>query len=450
MPEFAFYSTDIDPTTDPANADPAPETLVVLDQVPILGNASYNLMAGEIGRGAVIQTLAGVVIQDFGVMDGDQRISFSDSDALSAETVADLKTIHETVDGEYFFTDGYDIWRVRFARRGGFKYRRNLFWAQHSQEIYSYEINLIVMASLRREIADFGLSLEAVAGLFEIADCKLPLEAAAWLTEDSKLPLEAAAWLIDDSKLPLQAAAWLIDDSKLPLQAAAWLTEDSKFSLEAVAGGFTPSGSPAGHWSADTITGLSDGDPVGTWPDQTVNSNDLVQATAAAKPAYETDEQNSLSIVRFDGVDDYMTALIGEQAQPTTLFLVYKLVVADESDRWIAGTTSATYRLGLYQMAGNIHMRAATQVDCGLNTDVGNWHVETYLFNGAASAARRDGAAQAPVDAGTAANRGITLGAYITGTLNVQVDFGELILYQNTNELPTDNEAGLKTKWDTP
>jgi len=164
MPDFAFYSTEIDPTTDPAAADPAPETLVVLDQVPILGDARYELQAGETGRGSVIPTLGGAVVQDFGVVDGDQRISFADSDALSAETVADLRTIHETVDGEYFFTNGYDIWRVRFARPAGFRYRRNLFWAAHGTVIYSYEINLIVAASLRPAVADCGLSLEAVAG----------------------------------------------------------------------------------------------------------------------------------------------------------------------------------------------------------------------------------------------------------------------------------------------
>lgn len=146
MPDFAFYSTDIDPTVDPAEADPAPETLVVLDQVPILGNALYDLQGGEIGRGSVRQTLGGVVIQDFGIVDGDGRISFSDSDALSAATVAALKTIHETVDGEYYFTDGFNVWTVRFARPGGFVCRRNLFWAQHSQVIYSYEINLIVIS----------------------------------------------------------------------------------------------------------------------------------------------------------------------------------------------------------------------------------------------------------------------------------------------------------------
>jgi len=164
MADFAFYSTEIDPTTNPAGADPAPETLVLLDQVPILGDARCELQAGEIGRGSVIQTLGGAVIQDFGVVEGDERISFSDSDALGAETVADLRTIHETVDGEYFFTDGYDIWRVRFARPGGFRYRRNLFWAAHGKAIYSYEINLIVVANLWPRVADCGLSLEAVAG----------------------------------------------------------------------------------------------------------------------------------------------------------------------------------------------------------------------------------------------------------------------------------------------
>jgi len=162
--DFAFYSTEIDPTTDPANADPAPETLVVLDQLPILGDGTYDLQGGEIGRGSVHQTLGGVVAQDFGIVDGDQRISFSDSDALSSETVAELKTIHETIDGEYFFTDGFDIWRVRFQRPGGFRYRRNLYWAAHGTAIYSYEINLIVTASLCIKVADCAFSLEVVSG----------------------------------------------------------------------------------------------------------------------------------------------------------------------------------------------------------------------------------------------------------------------------------------------
>lgn len=144
--DFAFYSTDITPTTDPANANPAPATLVVLDQPPILLGGEYNFDAGETGRGSVIQTLGGVVVQDFGVIEGDGRISFSEFDALSASTVAGLKTIHETVDGEYYFTDGFRVWKVRFMRPNGFKARLNLFWAQHDESIYSYEIKLIVIS----------------------------------------------------------------------------------------------------------------------------------------------------------------------------------------------------------------------------------------------------------------------------------------------------------------
>lgn len=148
--DFAFYSTEIDPTVDPANADPAPATLVVLDQPPIFGN--FNSQGGEIGRGTVISTLGGNIIQDFGVVVTDERISFSESDALTESTITGLKAIHVVVDGEYYFTDGFRVWKVRFARPGGFLYRLNLLMKQYADEPgypgdrYSYEINLIVIS----------------------------------------------------------------------------------------------------------------------------------------------------------------------------------------------------------------------------------------------------------------------------------------------------------------
>ena len=144
MPDFAFYSTEIDPTTDPAIAEPAPATLVVLDQPPYFGD--YDLQAGAMGRGSVHDTLGGHVIQDFGVFEKDQRISFSESDALSSATITALKTLFETVDGEYFFTDSHNVWKVRFSRPDGFIYRRNLLFAHHGEHVFSYEINLIVVA----------------------------------------------------------------------------------------------------------------------------------------------------------------------------------------------------------------------------------------------------------------------------------------------------------------
>lgn len=57
---------------------------------------------------------------------------------------------------------------------------------------------------------------------------------------------------------------------------------------------------------ADAITGLSDGDLLSTWEDQSGQNND---ATAAGdlRPTYQTSEINGLPIVRFDHSNDYMT-----------------------------------------------------------------------------------------------------------------------------------------------
>lgn len=62
--------------------------------------------------------------------------------------------------------------------------------------------------------------------------------------------------------------------------------------------------SVVGHWSADQITGASDGDPVSTLPDS-ISDWGLV-ASGAARPIYRPTGINSLPAVDFDGTDDYM------------------------------------------------------------------------------------------------------------------------------------------------
>lgn len=142
--DFYFYSTERGASVTPETLDPAPATLVKLDQPPIFG--SYDFDAGNTGRGSVIPTLGGNVIQDFGVVVSDGRISFSETDApFSAANIAAIKAIHDVVDAQYFFTDGFSAWTVQFLRPNGFKYRQNLLWTQHGESVYSYEINLIVI-----------------------------------------------------------------------------------------------------------------------------------------------------------------------------------------------------------------------------------------------------------------------------------------------------------------
>jgi len=61
--------------------------------------------------------------------------------------------------------------------------------------------------------------------------------------------------------------------------------------------------------SAKTLLVAADGDVIGCWVDKSGNGNDAIQATTAEKPLYKTGIQNSLSVVRFDGVDDRVAAL---------------------------------------------------------------------------------------------------------------------------------------------
>lgn len=143
---FSFYSTEVAPTTTPETLSPAPLTLITLDQDPLFG--TYEPEAGQMGRGSQNPTLGGVVIQDFGVILQDQRIKVAEDNALSQATVEALRSASAIAGGEYFFTDGYDVWKVAFLRPGGFRAWRNMLFAAKGVTIYSYEINLLVIEAM--------------------------------------------------------------------------------------------------------------------------------------------------------------------------------------------------------------------------------------------------------------------------------------------------------------
>jgi len=139
MAKFSFYSTEIDPTTDPENANPQPATIVVLNRDPLVGE--YDQQAGSNTRGSFIPTLGGGVLQEFTSQEEDQRIKISDRDALTQANIDTLKTMESS--GEWYFTDGYDVWKTKFMKPRGFSYRRNVLIANSGKTIYSYDIDLI-------------------------------------------------------------------------------------------------------------------------------------------------------------------------------------------------------------------------------------------------------------------------------------------------------------------
>ena len=68
-------------------------------------------------------------------------------DALDDETKEALETMYAAVDTDWYFTNGIDLYKVRFSRKpAGLKVYRNLLWSQFGHTYYSYEIELIVVS----------------------------------------------------------------------------------------------------------------------------------------------------------------------------------------------------------------------------------------------------------------------------------------------------------------
>ena len=143
MPKFVIFSTELGPDIDPWDEYDSYATIIRLDRDPI-ATGKYDDHAGTTVRGSGIPTLGGVVVQDFGLQIMDQRISFSDEAALTKTTIDALRAAYETSSGEYYFTDGYDCWKVQFVRPNGFVYRRNLISSFHNVARFDYEINFVV------------------------------------------------------------------------------------------------------------------------------------------------------------------------------------------------------------------------------------------------------------------------------------------------------------------
>jgi len=135
---------------------------------------------------------------------------------------------------------------------------------------------------------------------------------------------------------------------------------------------WTPSFLPAGHLSgwykADAITGLSDGAAVTSWVDSSGRGNTLTQATAAAQPSYETNEINSLPVVRFDKDafpgDNIFIADLGGDFEPGTgdfyIALVAKFPSSTTTQFVMTKAASGTQGLNLFISSSNLTFRPQT------------------------------------------------------------------------------------------
>jgi len=126
---------------------------------------------------------------------------------------------------------------------------------------------------------------------------------------------------------------------------------------------------------ADGIIGLSDGDPVGTWADESGSGNDISQATESAK--------NGKPAVLFDGIDDWLQGFF-TWTQPQDIFVVLKVVTIGQNKYiWDAAATH-NHMVFITYTPSTVKLYAGGFVTSSETLDT-NAHIWHTVFNGASS-----------------------------------------------------------------
>ena len=99
--------------------------------------------------------------------------------------------------------------------------------------------------------------------------------------------------------------------------------------------------------SFETTSMAIDGNPIAQWDDLSGHGRHVTQAVSAKQPLYETNGQNSLPMVKFDGLDDTLYTLASLNFnQPVTIYIVHGYDIASISE-----TSDAVFAVGNGEIA---------------------------------------------------------------------------------------------------
>ena len=210
---------------------------------------------------------------------------------------------------------------------------------------------------------------------------------------------------------------------------------------------FVPSGSPKAWYSADSITGKSNGDSITSWTDLTGNGHHLLENIAAGQaPLYKTGILNGKPAVHFRSTNDILETAACTLTQPNTYFVVFQWLdpTADVLQTLFDPPNGARQICSLW--GGNPRtwsMYAGAFVNSAV-AGVGTPECMTFSFNGASSFARLNATEIFSGDpsAGGVTQFAVGRGGGSTGLMYVH----EIVIY-DSDESFTDNETGLKAKW---
>lgn len=205
------------------------------------------------------------------------------------------------------------------------------------------------------------------------------------------------------------------------------------------------SGDLHAHYDASALS-LSDGQSVSTWGDETGNGYDL---TAGAAPTYRTSIINGNPVVRFDGVDDYLSVDFTALPQPNTIYIVAQLPTADGSqdDSFYDSNEGSIPNQHLYRNnVGTWNAFAGSQLNDGSIDS--NAHIHGVKWDGVNTTIRIDGTEVVSGDAGGQSLDGLIMGANAIIGAFAEMDIGEMLIYpSDKSSIQSDIETYLSNKW---
>jgi len=197
-------------------------------------------------------------------------------------------------------------------------------------------------------------------------------------------------------------------------------------------------------WLKSNVGITKDGsDLVSAWEDQSDESNDVAQATGTNQPLWVDNVQNGLPVIRFDGVDNYMSTAIftgGTLTQPNTIIIVVKM--PSNVNTFVHDGISDTARHAFWNYLDENSMYAGTYLS-GTTVNSTNFLLYYEVFNGASSLLRKSKIQLFTGNAGTQSLTGFRFGAASGITNFSNSNIGEVLIYDSI--LSTEDRDNIET-----
>lgn len=217
---------------------------------------------------------------------------------------------------------------------------------------------------------------------------------------------------------------------------------------------------------ASQLSGLTNNEPVATFPDLSGVGNTLTQSTAGLRPTYVTNVLNGLAIVRFDGTDDFLSSSTNFGSNNTlsgdiavSVFVVYQKTLLSKGHALGWGDTFVSLAAcGIYNDSGNSLWAFAggnSQSFSAFGTNtfiIREFHKSPGPIN-TTSTTRRNGSNDAVAASSTTpavdGSKALMLGKWANIGYFLQGDVAEFLIYNRRLTDPEQSQvrAYLNQKW---